>query len=132
MIKTLPVSKASAPPKVQKKAEAFFIELADAKKLFDKNAALFLDARHEEDYDALHIRGARSLYVEELDRLCDDVMSDVPNDRTIITYCSDDQCETASRLADALAARGYTHVFILIEGLPGWEDAEYPTAGEAK
>lgn len=110
-----------------KKAEALFTTLEDAKAYFDKKDAIFLDGRPEEDYKAEHIKGALSLYHEKLDELYGRVLGNVPKDELIITYCSDPECKTAIKLADGLAARGYTRVLILLEGLPGWKGAGYPT-----
>ena len=125
-------AKPKAKPASPKKIEALFTTLPDSKALWDKKAAVFVDARHKEDYDAEHIEGAVSLYAEELDKLYTGVLGGVPKDRTIVTYCSDPQCETAITLADALVARGHTHVLILLEGLPGWKDAGYPATAGAK
>lgn len=110
-----------------KRAEALFTTLDDAKALFDSGQALFVDARHREDYAAEHIPGALSLYVDEVNALYAGVLGAIPKDRTIVTYCSDAQCEAAVQLADALIARGHTRVFILLDGLPGWTGAGYPT-----
>lgn len=115
-----------------KQVEALFTTLPDAKALFDKKAAIFVDSRHRDDYDIEHIPGALSLYYEDLDKLYDRELGTIPKDKAIVTYCSDPQCETAIKLADALVARGHTRVFILLEGLPGWKDAGYPAKmGEA-
>jgi len=113
-----------------KRIGALFTTLPDAKALFDRKAAIFIDARHSEDYDLEHIPGAVSLFVEDLDKLYEGALGAVPKDRTLVTYCSDPQCGTATKLADALAARGYTRVLILLEGLPGWKGAGYPTEKE--
>jgi rhodanese-related sulfurtransferase len=113
------------------KAQALFTNLPDAKALWDKKLATFVDARHKEDYDIEHIMGAVSLDALDFDALYAKVMGGVPKDRTIVTYCSDPQCETAIKLGDALAARGHTHVLILLEGLPGWKEAGYSTTKEA-
>lgn len=118
---------AKAPTTPPKRFEALFTTLEDAKALFDGKAAIFVDARHKEDYDLEHVPGAVSLFSDDLDRLYDSALGTVPKDRTIVTYCSDPQCETAIKLADALVSRGHTRVFILLEGLPGWKDAGYPT-----
>ena len=126
---TQPRAKPAAKPK---KVQALFTTLPDAKALFDQKAAVFIDARHKEDYDQEHITGALSLFVEDLDKLYDDVLGAIPKGRAMITYCSDPQCETAIKLADALVARGHTCVYILLEGMPGWKDAGYPvTTGGA-
>jgi rhodanese-related sulfurtransferase len=110
------------------KPEALFTTLKDAKDLYDRHAALFIDARTAEDYQAEHISDAVSLYFEDFDKLYGSVMQGIPKDRQIVTYCSDPECQEATKLADALTARGYTKVMILLEGLPGWKNAGYPTA----
>jgi len=121
---------ASAVPKA-KKVEALFTTLADAKALFDRKGAIFIDSRHREDYELERIPGAVWLFVEDVDRLYDGVLGSIPKDRTLITYCSDPQCGSAIKLADELVARGHTKVFILLEGLPGWKEAGYPTEGSS-
>lgn len=114
---------------VARKVEALFTTLADAKALFDRKSAIFIDSRHKEDYDLEHVSGAVSLFAEDVDKLYSEVLGGVPKDKTLITYCSDPQCGTAIKLADELASRGHTRVFILLEGLPGWKEAGYPTEG---
>lgn len=118
---------ARRPPK---KAEALFTTLDDAKALFDSGEALFLDARPIEDFDYEHIKGAVYLYFEELDKLYEQVLAGIDKARIIITYCSDPECTEAVKLGDELVARGHTKVVILLEGLPGWKDAGYPTEGK--
>jgi len=127
---TIAANSTEVKPKVKPKAKkimALFTNLADSKMLWDKKAAIFMDARHKEDYDAEHIEGALSLYLDELDKQYDGALGAISKDKTLVTYCSDPQCETAIKLADALVAKGHTHVLILLEGLPGWRDAGYPT-----
>lgn len=128
-IKTVPIPSPAAAPK---KAEALFTSLTDAKALFDAKDTVFIDARHQEDYAAEHIAGARNLFADEFSTLYEAVLGRVPKDRAIVTYCSDPQCDAAIKLADALVARGHTRVFILLEGMPGWRGAGYPsTNGDA-
>lgn len=121
------VSEAESKTDPPKKAEALFTNLKDAKSLFDKKAAIFLDGRPIEDYEAEHIPGSLSLFCEKVDDLYEKVLAGVPKNRIIVTYCSDPECTEAIDLADALVAKGYTKVVILLEGLPGWKDAGYPT-----
>jgi rhodanese-related sulfurtransferase len=118
---------AKRPAPRTKKVEALFTTLPDAKALFDRKAAVFVDARHKEDYDLEHVPGALSIFVDDLGKLYDGALGAIPKDKILVTYCSDPQCETAIKLADALVARGHTRVFILLEGLPGWKGAGYPT-----
>lgn len=109
------------------RVEALFTTLTDAKATFDQKSAIFVDARHKDDYDLEHVQGAISLFVEDMDKLYDDALGSVPKNKTLITYCSDPQCGLAVKLADALVARGYTRVFIMLDGLTGWKEAGYPT-----
>lgn len=124
------VEKIESAPKA-KKVDALFTTLADAKVLFDRKEAIFVDSRHREDYELERIPGALWLFVEDVDKLYDEVLGSIPKDRTLITYCSDPQCGSAIRLADELVARGHTKVFILLEGLPGWKESGYPTEGSS-
>lgn len=114
-------------PEKPKQAEALFTTLEDAKSLYDRNAALFVDGRLPIDYEAEHISGAVNLFCEKVDELCEKVLWNVPKDKVIITYCSDPECTESVKLADALVAKGFTKVVILLEGLPGWKYSGYPT-----
>lgn len=114
--------------KPDKKPQALFTTLEDAKALYDKNAALFVDGRLPIDYEAEHISGAVNLFCEKANELHEKVLGNVPKDKVIVTYCSDPECTESMKLADALVAKGFTKVVILLEGLPGWKDAGYPTA----
>jgi rhodanese-related sulfurtransferase len=114
-------AKAAKPP------QALFISLKDAKTFYDKNSCVFIDARPKEDFDVSHIAGAVSLTYSDFQMIADDVLSNISNDKTLITYCSDPECESAMELGDLLILRGYKKVFILIDGFPGWKKAGYPT-----
>jgi rhodanese-related sulfurtransferase len=137
--KPIPVAKTVklAEPVVKKEqlkpppaAEALFTTLEDAKLLFDKGSALFVDSRTHEDFKVEHVPGAVSLYHGSVDKLYKQVLGSVPKNRTIITYCSDPECKEATKVADELVKRGHSKVFILLEGLPGWVDAGYKTVKE--
>lgn len=110
-----------------KQAEALFTTLEDARTLYDKNAAIFVDGRLPIDYEAEHISGAVNLFCEKVDDLYEKLLGSVPKDKVIVTYCSDPECTEAITLADALVGRGHTNVVIFLEGLPGWKSAGYPT-----
>jgi rhodanese-related sulfurtransferase len=110
------------------KIEALFTTLEDAKDCFDRGNAIFLDARPIEDYESEHIKGALRLSRESFAEDQERVLFSVSKDQLIVTYCDDPECATAIRLADSLVASGYTRVVIMLEGLPGWKAAGYPTA----
>ncbi len=106
--------------------QAAFITLADAKPLYDSGEAVFVDARHELDYKEAHITGAKLLYYDEVDKYYQSAVGGIQKDKPIVVYCYDPECESAISAGDALVARGHTRVYILIDCLPGWEDAGYP------
>lgn len=124
----MPKAEARKPEPAAKKIQALFTNLKDAKACFDNKSAIFLDARAVEDYEAEHIAGALWLCFESVEEDYDKVLSKTPKDQLLITYCSDQQCASAIKLADELVARGHTRVVIMLEGLPGWKDASYPVA----
>jgi rhodanese-related sulfurtransferase len=115
-------------PQTVKAVQALFITLADAKKEYDKGDAIMLDARPIEDFRSLHIKGAISLYYEDAKSDRKNVLGPVPKTTTIITYCSDPECESAIKLADTLTTLGFTKVFIMLDGIPMWKEAGYPVA----
>ena len=117
-------------PKTVITVQALFITLEDAKKEYDKGDVIMLDARPIEDFRNLRIKNAKSLYYEDAGAKWQNVLGSVPNDRTIITYCSDPECESAIKLADILTAVGFTKVFIMLDGIPMWKEAGYPVESD--
>lgn len=127
-----PTREAKKPKPSAQKIQALFTNLDDAKACFDNKSAIFLDARAVEDFEAEHIAGALWLGYESFEEDYQKVLGKIPKDRLLVTYCSDVQCSSAIKLADALVARGHTRVVIMLEGLPGWTDAGYPTSSGMK
>lgn len=87
---TAPV-KPAAPPVQQNDGhdehaidEAPRIALAEAKKDFDKKAAVFIDTHAKEQYDLEHIPGAINIQAN----LIKFEMNKVPKGKKIIAYCS--------------------------------------------
>ncbi len=104
-----------------------FVELEEAKRLFDEKAALFLDSRSKDDYRDSHIKEAIALPLISLVRdktLADRIIPD--KNRLYIVYCSGEGCDLSVELAKELIAFGYSNVKVLGEGYPGWAEADYP------
>jgi rhodanese-related sulfurtransferase len=104
-----------------------FVELKEAKKLFDEKAAIFLDSRSKEDYRDSHIKDALALPLISLvqDRtLAGRIIPD--KNRLYIIYCSGEGCDLSVELAKELIALDYPNVRVLGEGYPGWAEAKYP------
>ena len=104
-----------------------FIELKEAKRLFDEKRAIFLDSRSAGDYRDSHIQGALGLPLISLvqDRtLAGRIIPD--KIRLYIIYCSGEGCDLSVELAKELIALDYRNVKVLGEGYPGWAEAKYP------
>jgi rhodanese-related sulfurtransferase len=101
-------------------------KLATVKTLFDAGAALFLDARDPEEYDAGHIPGA--LRLTRQDALSEpDRMKTLPvRGRPIVAYCAGGVCEASRDLAEVLVEAGYRKVLVYAGGFPEWAAAGYP------
>jgi len=104
-----------------------FVELKEAKRLFEEKAAIFLDSRSAGDYRDSHIQGALGLPLISLvqDRtLAGRIIPD--KNRLYIIYCSGEGCDLSVELAKELITLDYPNVKVLGEGYPGWAEAKYP------
>lgn len=85
-----------------------------------------VDVRSDFAYRMEHIKGAISL---PLDRLPQDIaLNPLPRTGKIVTYCSCPR-HLAQMGFDLLKKAGYSNMFVLYEGLPGWKEAAYPLEG---
>ena len=100
--------------------------VAQAKEIFNKGNALFVDARSSDNYDVGHIQGAISLPVGEFDERIESFLNRYSPDQPIVTYCSGRTCEDSHELAQFLTDAGYTRVRVFIDGYPGWESEGHP------
>jgi rhodanese-related sulfurtransferase len=105
------------------------LEIGDvtlAKKLYDSQKFVFVDARSRDDYDEGHIKGAVSLPVGQFDEKIEAFLEQHPPEKVIITYCSGRTCEDSHNLAQLFFAVGYTEINVFIDGFPGWEAEGHP------
>jgi rhodanese-related sulfurtransferase len=88
-------------------------------------AAIWIDARGQEEFAAGHIPGAMLLNTEEWDRLLPEVLNSWSPDRKLIVYCSKRTCgasrEIARRLHDEA---GLENVFVLDGGWEAWQESD--------
>ncbi len=110
--------------------ERIDISLVEAKKLFLRQAAIFIDARPDDDYEKGHIKGARSLPRHEVDQRLMSVTEDISTDTPIITYCDGESCELSHDVANFLVDMGFSNVRILINGWTKWKEADLPIEKE--
>jgi rhodanese-related sulfurtransferase len=77
--------------------------------------AILVDVRPEEEFDAGHIEGARSIPIEELERRLDEL----PADREVVAYCRGPFCAYAHEAVRTLERSG-RNARRLEDGLPEW------------
>lgn len=102
------------------------ISLEDALAHFEKNDALFADARPLSAYSNGHIKGAVHLDLNEFDTWAGDFFSRISPDQMIITYCEGAQCQLSLALAEKLTWLGYENVYYLNNGMGLWKENQLP------
>ncbi len=110
--------------------ERLDISLVEAKNLYLKKSAIFIDARPTDDYEKGHIRSARSLPWHEVDQRFMEVTKDISVNTPIITYCDGKTCRLSHDLANFLLDMGFTDVRILVNGWTKWQNAGLPVDKE--
>ena len=114
----------------EQQADELVIPLEQAKHMFDRGEAVFLDARVPDYYDMGHIEGALNVPVEDLDAHMPDIFMAADPDALFIAYCDGPHCELSHELAIKLMEQGFSNVRVLINGWTVWSQAGYPvTAG---
>lgn len=106
--------------------ESLIVALAKAEKMFVDKAAVFMDARSKQEYDAGHIQGAINLPWHEVEQQIVGVVERIPPDRLIITYCDGETCALSKDLALFLKEMGYEKVRVLVNGWSLWKGAGLP------
>jgi rhodanese-related sulfurtransferase len=79
---------------------------------------IVLDVRPTEEFEAGHVRGARSVPIGELRRH----LRTLPYDAEIVAYCRGPYCVFANEAVVALRKRGY-RARRLVDGFPEWRRA---------
>ncbi len=98
------------------------IGLLEAYKTWSGGSAIFLDLRPRSAFARTHIPGAISIPAEELESR----YLDLPNDRTIITYCDCPLEETSAQAALFLRTHNFPSATALRGGIEGWIQSGYP------
>ncbi|MFZ0131626.1 MAG: rhodanese-like domain-containing protein [Desulfobacterales bacterium] len=104
------------------------IPIEEAVRLFEKGAALFVDARPEADYQAGHIQDAVNVPDLDFDRYIGPFLEKTPAEAVLITYCEGESCVLSKSLADKLVLAGFEKVFHLGDGWGQWKKRGLPTA----
>lgn len=107
------------------------LRLDEALAKYQGTDVAFIDAREPEDYAMGHIPSAISFPFDYYDDYADSVLTNLPKNREIVTYCGGADCELSLFMARQLKAEGYEHVSIFFGGFGAWEAAGLPVAEEA-
>jgi rhodanese-related sulfurtransferase len=97
----------------------------EARTFFESGSALFVDARHEFDFNLGHIKGALNVPLKDYD-VKKSALSGVANDHLIIVYCDGAECNSSIELSVRLMKDGYRNVRIFFGGWRDWVDANLP------
>lgn len=106
---------------------SLLIPLEEARLLFIEKRAVFLDARPPKHYEKGHLAGARNLPLEAVETRAFEILTDVPQDATLITYCDGKNCVLAKRLAATLREMGFQNIRVLANGWSRWVKKGLPT-----
>ena len=94
------------------------ISASEVLSLLREDSIVLLDVRPSTEFGESHLKGARNIALEELERR----MSELPKDKEIVAYCRGSTCVLSVRAAQRLKAHGYK-VRRLKEGFQEWKHA---------
>ena len=106
---------------------SLIIDLEQARQLFEKEDALFLDARPKNEFAQGRIQGALSLPWQGVDRYLIEIADRLETQKTIIAYCDGESCDLSHELALFLKEMGFENVRVLVNGWSVWKQAGLPT-----
>ena len=101
------------------------ISLETAKEIFQSDSALFIDARHEFEYQAGHIRGAVNVALNKFDTQ-HTRLNNISKDKLLVSYCDGAECNSSIELAVKLTDSGFTNVKVFFGGWQEWISAKLP------
>jgi len=90
----------------------------------EQDDVLVLDVRPEEEYEAGHIPGARSIPIDRLEAR----LEELPEDKDIVAYCRGPYCVYSDDAVRELREKG-RNALRLTEGLPDWLVEGRPVEG---
>jgi PGF-CTERM protein len=106
------------------------IMVEETKRLIDTEAQtealVMVDVRNSTEYDAAHIRGARSVPISELSNRT----GEFNKSSKIVVYTEDGQNGTIA--CDLLIEQGFERVYNVIGGLEAWNESGYPVVSTAE
>lgn len=106
------------------------IEPEELKKLVDSgpDTLVVIDARSPQEYQDVHIPGAINIPQKKFDQYSHLLPAD--KGELLVFYCNGVKCGKSKKAAVLAAESGYTNIRVFAQGMPVWEELNYPiTAG---
>jgi rhodanese-related sulfurtransferase len=117
---------ASTPPATPASVTSTFLSYEEARDLFVRKRALFVDSRNAYDFGAGHVSGAVSIPLQDF-TANHPVLSYLSKDQLLIVYCDGEGCNSSVELAGLLHRSGYAHVQVFFGGWTEWIAHGQPT-----
>lgn len=105
-------------------AEPIAIKLARAYELYNQNVT-FIDARTKEEFAEGHIKNSINIPFYDSEKY-ETLLKSLDKNKTIVTYCSGEDCDLSIMLGDELFGKGFKRVYIFYGGWNDWLEAGYP------
>jgi rhodanese-related sulfurtransferase len=122
----VPATRQSAPAVSPQVDIPLPLGLLQAKGLYERKEALFVDAREAGTFAAGHIKGAVCLPVGDADVRLPLFAASVPTSSALVIYCNGYDCHDSRDLGAKLMRAGYRKVYVFEGGWPEWRDAGFP------
>jgi len=104
------------------KADVPRMNAAELRAAMQKGEAIAIDVRGTVPWELEHIADAKWLPLGVMR----DRVSELPQDKILVTYCTCKAEETSLEAAMLLASMGFEHVAVLHGGFPAWKQAGLP------
>lgn len=103
------------------------VSLLVAKRNFDNQEVVFIDARSSSEYFAGHIPGALNVHPSYFSS--SKAIETLKRNQPVITYCSGEACQSSVVLAEKLIrVRGHIDTRVFFGGWEAWKAAGFPVA----
>lgn len=114
-----------------------FIDINRARLEYDMGTALFLDSRSVEEFECGTIPGSINIPFEympdgDLTEYLDSAFVGAAFDKTIIIYCSGEECDLSLHMGRFLLTSGYANPMVFFGGSREWEQSGFEVERRAK
>jgi len=102
------------------------INLEKAKELHLSKKAIFIDSRHEFEYNMGHIEDAINIPLSRFNEY-KNKLEEIPKSNILVVYCDGTECNSSFELGAKLFDSGYKNVRIFYGGWEEWKKNKLPT-----